>query len=398
MAPTKRYTLSKSPLTIVKNKIVSSIHSFEEAVWDSLIEQSNIYLSYSYLAALEDTMSQEMDFYYSLSFDANEKPVLAAAFQVVLFSDNSIKNSPLEEKYCGLKNKLLSFNLLVCGNVFSDGENGFLYSNSLSKKEAVIELSAIAEEIKKTSKKHKKKLPVVLFKEFWAKEDTYTKSFKKQSFTEFMIDVNMVLPIHSSWNTMDDYLFSLKTKYRTRAKSVYKKSEELVIKSLNTEEIAANENEISALFENVVENASFSLGALKVAAFAKFKQELGDKFIFKAAFYEGKMVGFCTAFFHRNTLEANYVGMDYSLNLDKCIYQRLLYEYVETALELNAKELHLGRTSELIKSAIGAVPENMKLYAKHKSTIPNLLLKPAFRFISPSKFELRQPFKTEYAL
>jgi hypothetical protein len=26
------------------------------------------------------------------------------------------------------------------------------------------------------------------------------------------------------------------------------------------------------------------------------------------------------------------------------------------------------------------------------------LLKPAFHFISPSKFELRQPFKTEYAL
>ncbi len=390
--------MSKNSKQVAKREIVSSIHSLDRDAWNTVTKNDNIYLSYSYLAALEEIMNREMDFYYSISYDFENKPVLAASFQVVLFSDKKKRKNTFQDKYCLVKNKLLSFNILVCGNVFSDGENGFIYGNEISKKEAIIELTAITEEIKIISKKTNKKLPVVLFKEFWAKEDTYTKSFKKQSFREFMIDVNMVLPIHESWNSLDDYLFSLKTKYRTRANSVFKKSEDLVIKNLSADEIVTYNSEVKTLFNNVVDNASFSLGALNTMAFAKFKEALKEQFNFKAAFLEDKMVGFCTSFFHNNILEANYVGIDYTYNQDKAIYQRLLYEYVEIALELNATELQLGRTSELIKSAIGAVPENMKLYAKHKSTIPNLLLKPAFHFISPSKFELRQPFKIEYAL
>ena len=218
--------MSKNSRKIVKRKIVSSIQFLDEDLWSTITQNENIYLSYSYLSALEDTIKEEIDFYYSISFDDQNNPVLAASFQVVHFSDKKKRKNSFHDTYCLIKNKILSFNILVCGNVFSDGENGFLFTDSVSKKEAIIELSIITEEIKAISKKNKKKLPVVLFKEFWAKEDTYTKSFKKQSFREFMIDVNMVLPIHESWNNLDDYLFSLKTKYRTRAKSVYKKSKE----------------------------------------------------------------------------------------------------------------------------------------------------------------------------
>lgn len=390
--------MSKKPDNINSRTIVNSIHSIEKETWEKVVNNQNIYLSYSYLTALEESMKDEMDFYYSISFDSDNNSVLIAAFQVVYFSDRGKRKSLVNEQFCKLKSKLLSFNLLVCGNIFSDGENGFLYSSSISKKEAIIELTEISEEIKLISKRERKKLPVVLFKEFWAKQDTYTKSFKKQNFREFMIDVNMVLPIHKSWKNLDDYLFSLKTKYRTRAKSVYKKSKELVIKELSSSEILHYQEEIFILFKNVVNNANFSLGSLNSIAFYRFKKELTNQFIFKAAFLEDKMVGFCTSFFHNNVLEANYVGIDYEHNFNKSIYQRLLYEYIDIALTLGVEELQLGRTSELIKSAIGAVPENMKLYAKHRSTIPNLLLKPVFHFISPSKFELRQPFKTEYTL
>ena len=68
------------------------------------------------------------------------------------------------------------------------------------------------------------------------------------------------------------------------------------------------------------------------------------------------MVGFSTSFVNGDVLEANYVGLNYEFNHDKAIYQRLLYDFVEMAINLKSKELHLGRTSETIKSQIGAVP------------------------------------------
>ena len=76
---------------------------------------------------------------------------------------------------------------------------------------------------------------------------------------------------------------------------------------------------------------------------------------------------------------------------------KLLYDYVEQAIQGRAKDLQLGRTSELIKSALGAIPTNMKLYVKHKSGVSNLLLKPIIHSISPSEFELRRPFKSNFS-
>lgn len=385
--------------SIVKSrKIITSIHSIDQENWEKVVDKRNVYLSFSYLKALEESMKDEMDFYYSISYNQKDEPVVVSAFQVVTFTDKR-KHNPNQVISCvsRAKSKLFTFNVMVCGNVFSDGENGFIYSDSLSKKNAIDEMVTVSKEIKKQNKATNKKASLYLFKEFWAKNNTYGKLFKNHSFREFKIDVNMILPIHDSWNNLEEYLFSLKTKYRTRAKSVYKKSKELEFKDFSSKEIIENGDRIEQLFNNVAEKSTFSFGKIKPIAFAKLKEELGSDFILRGVYYKGELVGFSTAICNNKVLEANYVGIDYEHNNTYAIYQRLLYDYIEQAIILKAKELHLGRTSELIKSAIGAVPENMNLYAKHNNTIHNMVLKPIFHFISPSKFELRKPFKQEFS-
>ena len=71
----------------------------------------------------------------------------------------------------------------------------------------------------------------------------------------------------------------------------------------------------------------------------------------------------------------------------------MLYDFVNLAIDRKTKELRLGRTAEEIKSCIGAEPVNMKLYIKHGNRIFNKLLDPIVSSITPSKFELRMPFK-----
>ena len=105
------------------------------------------------------------------------------------------------------------------------------------------------------------------------------------------------------------------------------------------------------------------------------------------------MVGFSSCFHFNNVVDANYVGIDYNYNKDYAVYQRMLYDFVELSICLNANELRLGRTAELIKSSMGALPVNMKLYVKHRNSISNKLLGPFVSSINPSKFELRSPFK-----
>ena len=56
-------------------------------------------------------------------------------------------------------------NMLVCGNVFADGEHGFLATTAISEKETIDALLAISKEIKK-SNPTQKRISVRLFKEF----------------------------------------------------------------------------------------------------------------------------------------------------------------------------------------------------------------------------------------
>lgn len=378
--------------------IYTSVNSINTIHWEEVVKDKNIYLSSLYLTALEKTMNNEIEFFYSIVYNEKDIPVLVSVFQLVNFIDKRNNKTQSILKQLTIRrdeNDSLSMKILVCGNVFSDGENGFLWNNKIDDNDAIEQITIIAKKIKK-DKETRKKLSLILFKDFRPQSTKYTDGLKDFNYKGFMIDVNMVLPIHKTWKSMDDYFFSMKTKFRTRSKSVYKKSALLELKSLTHLEIEKNSERIDELFSNVLEKSEYSFGFIKSKSFAELKKNLLNSFSFRGLFLEQELIGFSTSFLHKGVMEANYVGIDYKYNTDYCIYQRLLYDYVYQAIQNNASELQLGRTSELIKSALGAEPVNMKLYAKHKKAISNVLMSSFLCFVSPSKFELRKPFKVNF--
>ena len=78
-------------------------------------------------------------------------------------------------------------------------------------------------------------------------------------------------------------------------------------------------------------------------------------------------------------------------------YSIMLYsDSLSLAIDNNLEVLNYGRTSELLKSSLGAVAIPMKLYAKHTSKITHLLMCSTLKKVSPTPFELRKPFKAVY--
>lgn len=392
--------MKKADSNIISRSIYRKIEDVPSDQWNAVAKRRNIYLSIDYLSSLESEMNSEIDFYYVISYDSNKKPILISSFQLVKFIDKRKAYSKQLSKLSYHVHKkildALTINVLVCGSVFADGENGFLWSDDISSDAAINEISEVTNQLKK-EKSIKDKFSMTLFKDFWPKSKSFSDRLKEFNYRDFMIDVNMVLHIHNQWLTVDDYFASMKTKFRTRAKSVYKKAQDVQLRSLDKSEILAYSSRLQDLFENVLDKSDFSFGKLNVKAFANFSEKLGDNFVLKGAFLDDKLVGFSTSFMNGDSLEANYVGLDYQYNIDHSVYQRILYDYVEQAIDRKAKDLQLGRTSELIKSSIGAIPMNMKLYIKHNSGVSNLLLKPIIQSISPSEFELRKPFKSNFA-
>lgn len=366
--------------------------------WNSVLQDQNVYLSIDYLKSIELSLKDEMQFFYALVKDEADQLVMIQYFQLVEFIDNrkSIGRSIFKNLHGQFKSeKGFSVNILVCGNVFSDGENGLLMASHLDPKVGVRMAGAIADSIV-SSNFQTKKTGIIIFKEYWPSSTSHMNHLQKADYQDFMIDVNMVLNIHPDWQNMGDYLASMKTKYRTRANSIFSKSKELEIRTLSSDEIAIQSEIIEALFHNVQSKSEYLMGRIKAKSFELLSSHLSSKFKLRGVFLTDELIGFSTSFYNNDVLEANYVGIDYNYNKSHGVYQFLLYDYVEQAIISNSKELHLGRTSELVKSSLGAKPVDMKLYGKHRFKLANVFVSKALKSVSPSKFELRKPFKTKF--
>ena len=385
--------------SIHKRTVFDAVSELHHADWNKVQNGRNIYLSLPYLSALEQGMGGELNFFFSISYNTQNEPVLIAVFVRVKFVDKRKRfgdsvfklRFPFKKK---LEN-ILSINALACGNVFSAGENGMLWTEELQAQDAFEEAERV-HQILMTEHDANKEVSLRVFKDFWPQTVPSANRLIEKGFFDFKIDVNMVLQIHEDWKTFNDYLMSMKTKFRTRANGVYRKSAPLTIKALNAQDIIEESEHIVRLFDSVLEKSDFHIGTMNPKTFAACKENLGDDFIFMAYYMDEKMLGFSTAFRNTNSLDANYVGLDYEYNESYDVYQRILYDYVKLALETKSEELQFGRTSETIKSAVGAEPRDMTIYIKHKRKLSNIILKNVIQSVAPSPFELRKPFKANF--
>ena len=110
--------------------------------------ENNVYLSVPYLSALEDALKENIEFRYTM-FYSNKSPVAVSYVQIMHYKDNDID---LDSGFCHIGDKLRSklidtidARVLICGNVFACGENGFAFTSEIEPKEAFHSLSEVYE-------------------------------------------------------------------------------------------------------------------------------------------------------------------------------------------------------------------------------------------------------------
>lgn len=382
----------------LKLSIYDSIHLVNTEHWNTLVENRNIFLSLPYLSALEDSKPKGVDFRYVVFYDDHLNPIGVAVLQILDIQEKNLRNQTYTDEVCHVKYKLLNslqIQALICGNIFATGEHGWLFVDTISKEQACDFLDHALQKLAK-AEKSKDKSSVLLLKEFWPDQKTESQSLQKHGFKEFQIDVNMRLSIDPHWHSMEDYMESMVTKFRTKVKSVYKKSEVLKSQVFSAQDTQKQAKRMQELYMNVAEKADFNLGSLNASFFVQLKKNLKENTLIRGYFLDDELIGFSLCMLNNKALEALYVGIDYQYNTTHALYQRMLLDMVEYALEQGLSEIRFGRTAEEVKSCLGCVPVPMNLYVKHRNVISNQILKTLINNIKPRPFELRNPFKAEY--
>jgi hypothetical protein len=359
-----------------------------------------IFFSSDYFRALLKAKCEEMKIAF-LCAKENEKPILIAALQICEThvpdakdeEFRSEKHSVFDKVKQNISTYLLqkirekTVRLLICGQTFLTGEYAFLADKNLP-----IERSAkiLDKGLKIAAKKFD--ADAVLIKDF---EKAQENAFKDLHYHAFAIDPNMVLQIKDERKNFESYLASMSSKYRTRANSVFKKSEKITSKQLDKSELTAFGDEIHAFYSQVRERAEVKIGKVSKFYFEEMKTNLPDNFFVRAYFFEGKIVGFASSFLSDKTFEAHFVGFDEQLNKSCALYQRILYDYVRDGMTLEVERISFGRTALEIKSTVGAEAKEMICFIRLRNKVSNQLIKPVFDYVKPTAWTPRSPFKEE---
>jgi len=379
----------------------TKINDIPVNVWKELDSSSNVYFTLEYLSAIEKN-NTHLQFFYAILKNDQQKAIAFASVQLINFYLNSIENeftNPLKKLSSILRKlKILPkekpLKILNCGNTFVSGEYGIYVKDGQNK---FIILKRIAEEIYHYTQKNSQleSIDIFIMKDFVAKSLPISNQLINLGYYSFNAEPNMKLKIDKGWSIFEDYLGSLKTKFRIKAKKALQLSSDLLVKDINVQNFDDQLSLMTALYKNVVSKASFNLDIFDLLTYKDLKQNLGDSYILKSYWLENKMVGFMSGVIYKNNLDAHFVGIDYKLNKQKAIYQRMLYDYIEIAIVKKVSILNFGRTASEIKSSVGAIPEHLTLYIRHQKKITNKILRLFLLKIHPKEYHQKFPFKNE---
>lgn len=369
-----------------------SVNELPVEAWDSLIGDF-FYGRKAHLSVVEKVQSDSLKFFYVL-VKKEERYIAAMYFQYLNFSMENAVNSwqNKNEQKCSLvypflflaKGKQLP--LIQSGNLFCTEDNGLYFSPETCEEEK----SSIIQE-------------VVDFLTLYIKggKNMYfmltgfpVNSTLLKDFHPLEIEPNLILNISSSWNTFDDYVSNMSSKYRQRVKKVMKQTDDFVITSLSLEEIETLEETLLKLYRNVAEHASFNMAYLSKGYFVEYKKLYQDQFLVQAYWKDQQLVGFCSSFFIQCEQYVHFIGMDYLFNEKWPLYHRMLFEFVRTSIQRQDVKIYLGRTATEIKTTIGAEPIPAINLIKIQSAFYKCVLPKILNKFGAKPYIVRSPFKT----
>ena len=381
--------------------VFNSVADIPTIVWKELNCAHNLYFSSNYLEALEKHNSH-LSFYYIVLKNENEKAIALANVQIINFQLEGIEKdtSSIFKKITSIGRRLTiipkekPLKIINCGNTFVSGEHGIFIKKGENKR---LILRKISKGILHHTENSNQKNPIDIFmmKDFRTESLPITKELISMGYYAFNIEPNLILKINPKWRNFEDYLTALKTKFRVKAKKAMKLSNDLVTKEISVLNFDEHLLKMTELYKKVVTKAAFNLGEFNLQTYKSLKAKLGHSYILKSYWIDDKMVGFMSGMINKNHLDAHFVGIDYELNKQYAIYQRMLYDYIKTAIDHKIEVLNFGRTASEIKSSVGAEPQDLTVYIRHKKSIRNKFLKLFLLKIQPSEFNQKFPFKRD---
>lgn len=374
--------------------------------WDAVTAGASQFLQRKLLRVIEAHGPDNLVPRYALVF-RGPQPVAAVAAQLVTVTNKHLlKEESSGKKRSSLQRVLtpaaklatsqLNEPLLVAGNLMSWGFHGIAFA---AGEDPVALWPGVAEALYRIRRAERLlgQTNLVLVKDLTEREQGL-EALRRFSYRPMETEPNMVLALHPAWRTYDDYLGALDAKYRRNARDQVKKltTAGCVVESLA--DLTPHAARLHELYLAVHKNASVRLVTLAENYLPQLALALGDDFRCTVIRRGEQILGFVTTIRDGDTAIAYYIGFDRTAAAEGLpIYLRLLHATIAEAIAWGCKSLSLGRTALEPKAALGAKPEPMFVWIRHRLPAMNWLMRGLLGAVSHEEAPERNPFKTTAA-
>ncbi len=285
----------------------------------------------------------------------------------------------------------LNRRVLILGNCFSSGVPGWWSSGHLSTKATTQELLTLMRRVSADLN-----ASTLMVKDVVLAFDGEVA--ERWGYRAYDVDPVMELRIADSWSDYDDYLASLKSRYRLSARQARDAAKDVVRRSLSPAELHEMAPRLDELQTEILQRGAFVPVSAVPTAFAHQQECLPERCQTVGYFLGDQLIGFNTRYITECTLYSHVFGVDGAVARDFDLYRNIMLDDLEAAIEHGCAVLHLGRTSQSFKSGLGATEAPTVSWSRHRYAPGQLLIRAVLRFITAPEWARRNPYRDDIEL
>jgi hypothetical protein len=378
--------------------LADSIDYLDAAGWDAVTAAASVFCSRRYLRVLEEAGPENVRQRYALIYDGRT-PVAAVAAQSVTINAAKLPKTSAQKPLHKVVGKAvtaplrhLEERLLICGNLLSWGPHGVAFAPGAERNEI---WPTVAEAIYRLRRADKLsgESDFIMIKDLTEAEHATATALKQFSYRPVETEPNMTLTLRPEWKCFDDYLAGLTANYRKSARKITQDVELAGGRIETLTDIDQHAATLHSLYLQVHERQKLRLVTLPPDFIPTLAATFGDDFRCTVLKRDAQILGFVTTLRDRETAVGYYIGYDRVANAEMPIYLRLLQAVIEDALKMGCQRISLGRTALEPKARLGAKPEPLQLWIRHRIPMINVVMRELLRAVPHDEAPERNPFK-----
>ena len=374
--------------------------------WDAVTLGGSFFLRREVLRVVEQHGPANIVPRYAMIF-RGDRPVAVLAMQVVTVTGEHLRRDAVIARAApkaGLIRRMLApaarkagsklkERMLVAGNLLSWGFHGIAFAPG---EDAATLWPAIAEAIYRIRRAERlnDQADLAMVKDITTQQ-IGTEALRLYSYRPLETEPNMVLALDASWKSYEDYLAALDSKYRKKVKNQAKRFAAAGCTMELLADVAAHSGRLHDLYLAVQGNAAVRLVTLREGYFAELARVAGENFRCTIVRRGSEVIGFVTTVRDGDTAIGYYIGFDRVVASEGVpIYLRLLHATIADAIAWRCTRLSLGRTALEPKAGLGARPEPMSVWVRHRVPAMNWMLRGLLGAVPHADAPERSPFKS----